>query len=793
MGHLPDFIQDLAIILISAGIFTILFKWLKQPVVLGYILAGFMAGPHLEELLGKIIYEIFGSRGDPIIHYFEKLPSVTDMANISTWAEIGVIFLLFALGLEFSFKKLLNVGGTASIATLINMGSMIVIGYGLGRLLGWGDMDSIFLGGMLSMSSTTIIIKAFSDMGLQKTKFANIVFGMLIVEDLAAIIMMVLLSTIAVSQHVEGGELVMGIFKLLFFIFIWFVVGIYLIPTLFKKLNKYLNDEMLLIISAGMCLGMVLFASSVGFSAALGAFIMGSILAETIESKHIEHLIEPLKNFFGAVFFVSVGMMIDPLVIWEYGGIVILMTAVVLIGRVVFASLGVIAAGQGLKVAIQSGFSLAQIGEFSFIIATLGMSLGVISDILYPIIVAVSVITTFTTPYFIKMSPAVSGYIEKHIPPKWNKLIYGYASSDFKSVNKQNDWRKLLKNILFQVSVYFTLSFAIMLICKTVIIPLITDYIPDVWGAVLSAIITLIAMAPFMRAMIMKKNRSLEFKNLWNDSHFNRGALISLIVLRIALAVMLVSMVLFPLFSTANTLLLLIAFAVTISMILSQGLKKQSRKIEDHFLKNLTRKQRYEDKKAAIPSTVTNDMKSRDIHIEEYEISPNSSIIGKTLLELQFKQRTGVSVISILRGNRKINIPDPNEHIYPYDKLVVSGCDEELQKLTASIENRKAANSYEEVPQHHVCLSQFVIENDSPLIGKSIKESKIREKTETLIIGIERDNDSIINFSSDFVFQENDVLLLAGEMEKLNVFDKNIGTEGSNASSDHMPGGPFVP
>lgn len=776
MGHLPDFIQDLALILISAGIFTILFKWLKQPVVLGYILAGFMAGPHLERLLEKIVYELFGNHGDNIICYLEKLPSVTDMANISTWAEIGVIFLLFALGLEFSFKKLLNVGGTASIATLINMGSMIVIGYGLGKLLGWGDMDSIFLGGMLSMSSTTIIIKAFSDMNLQKTKFANIVFGMLIVEDLAAIIMMVLLSTIAVSQQVEGRELFYSILKLLFFMFMWFIVGIYLIPTLFKKLKKYLNDEMLLIISVGLCLGMVLFASSVGFSAALGAFIMGSILAETIESKHIEHLIEPLKNLFGAVFFVSVGMMIDPLIIWEYGSIVLLMTLVVLIGRVIFASLGVIASGQGLKVAIQSGFSLAQIGEFSFIIATLGMSLGVISDVLYPIIVAVSVITTFTTPYFIKISPSVSNYIEKHIPSKWNKLISGYASSDFKVVNKQNDWEKLLKNILQQVIVYFALSVAIMLICNTVITPFITGNITSVWGALLSAVITLIAMAPFMRAMIMKKNTSQEFKNLWNDSHFNRGALISLIVLRIALAVMLVSIVLFPLFSIANTILLLIAFAVTLSMILSQGLKKSSKKIEAHFLKNLTQKQRYEEKKAAIPSIVTNDMRAKDIHIEEYEISPNSPIIGKSLLELQFKQKTGVSVITILRGNRKINIPNANEHIYPYDKLIVSGCDEELQKLTASIENRKSANCYDEIPQHHISLSQFEIEKDSSLIGKSIKELKIREKTETLIVGIERNNESIVNFSSDFTFLENDVLLLAGEQEKLDVFDKNIHT-----------------
>ena len=779
MGHLPDFIQDLALILISAGIFTILFKWLKQPVVLGYIVAGFIASPHLKELLDVIVQEMFGNQSAPIIDFLSGLPSVTDMANITTWADIGVIFLLFALGLEFSFKKLLHVGGTASIATLINMGSMIVIGYGIGKYLGWGDMDSIFLGGMLSMSSTTIIIKAFSDMNLQKTKFANIVFGMLIVEDLAAILMMVLLSTAAVSKHFEGNELLASILKLVFFMFIWFVVGIFLIPTLFKKLKKYLNDETLLIISTGLSLGMVLFASSVGFSAALGAFIMGSILAETIESKHIEHLIEPLKNFFGAVFFVSVGMMIDPRIILDHGATVLLFTVVVLAGRVIFATLGVIASGEGLKVAIQSGFSLAQIGEFSFIIATLGMSLGVISEILYPIIVAVSVITTFTTPYFIEISPAVSDYIQKHIPPKWNKLISGYASSNYSVVNKQNDWHKLLKKILLQVAIYFTLSFAIMLICKTVVTPLITGHqLFGIWGSIVSAVITLLLMSPFIRAMVVKKNKSSVFKKLWDDSHFNKGVLISLTVLRGALAVSLILMVLIPLFPNATIWLSIIAFAVAVGISLWKGLRKQSKKIEKHFLKNLSQKTVHEEKKAAIPTTVIDNMRAKDIHIEEFEISPNSPVIGKTLQELQFKQRTGVPVITILRGNQKINIPGASECLYPFDRIVVSGCDEDFQQLIGIIENRNAQKNQEEIPSHHISLSQYEVENNSPLIGKTIKELRVRERTETLIIGIEREGESIVNFTANFTFQEEDVLLLAGEEKELNLFEQNIQSEG---------------
>jgi CPA2 family monovalent cation:H+ antiporter-2 len=754
MAHLPDFITDLAVILITAGIVTIIFKWLKQPVVLGYIVAGFLASP-----------------------FISWLPTVTDMVNVHTWAEIGVIFLLFALGLEFSFKKLMDVGGTASIATLINMGSMIIIGYIVGRLLGWSFMDSIFLGGMLSMSSTTIIIKAFNDMNLQKKKFAGIVFGMLIVEDLAAILMMVLLSTLAVSQKFQGAELFDELLKLLFFMLIWFVIGIFLIPTMLKKLKKYLNDETLLIVAVGLCLGMVLFASAVGFSAALGAFIMGSILAETIEVKRIEHLVEPLKNLFGAVFFVSVGMMIDPKIIVEYAGIIVLFTVVVLVGRVIFASLGVIASGQGLKVAIQSGFSLAQIGEFSFIIASLGMSLGVISNTLYPIIVAVSVITTFTTPYFIKMSPGVSDWLEKHIPQKWSKLITGYSASGYKTVNKQNDWNKLLKSILTFVAIYFTISVAIMLTFQKGITPFVLDKVPDIWGKILAAILTLACMAPFMRAIMMKKNRSTEFKNLWQDNNFNRGALISLIVLRVALCVVLVLLVLIPLFPQYTLLMVIIALAFITFTIFFQGFKKQSRKIEARFMENLHSKQKMDERNAAILPTVANDLILKDIHIEEFEVSPLSPSIGKTLKELNFRQKTGVNIITIIRGGKKINIPDGKEYLYPYDKIVISGSDEEIQNFSKYIEEHRQDNhsqTDDNGEYHHISLSQYEVEDESSIIGKTIIELAVREKTECMIIGIDRGDTSITNFTPNFKFEAGDVLWLAGEKDKLNSFEENI-------------------
>ncbi len=609
-------------------------------------------------------------------------------------------------------------------------------------------------------------------MGLQKKKFAGIVFGMLIVEDLAAILMMVLLSTIAVSQHFEGMELLENVAKLLFFMVIWFVVGIYIIPSLLKKFKKHLNDETLLVVAIGMCLGMVLFASAVGFSAALGAFIMGSILAETVEAKHIEHLIEPIKNLFGAVFFVSVGMMIAPDIIVEYAIPILILTFVVLIGRVIFATLGVIASGEGLKVSVQAGFSLAQIGEFSFIIATLGMQLGVISDFIYPIIVAVSVITTFTTPYFIKASTPVYHFLEKKIPSKWEKLLTGYANSSHKTVNLQNDWNTFLKKVLSMVAIYFALALAVFFLCRKFLIPFVIDYIPDIWGHIAAALVTLLLMAPFMGSIMRKYTRIPEAKKLWKDSHFNKGALIALTLFRFALCVALILMVLVPLFPRMTGLLLVISGILAIALAFSEGFKSQSEKLEERFFENLNDKENTEERKKAIERNARNELLSKNIHLEEIEVPQNSQKVGKTLAELNFKQSTGVDIVSIIRGNQKINIPDGNVQIFPFDKLIVAGTDDELQSFMSSLESRKIDENTEAL--HQISLSQFELEEGCSLIGTAIKDSQIREKTDTMIIGMERDGTEIADFSADTILKEGDTLWLAGENNKLNSFVENI-------------------
>src|SRR5688500_6915787 len=424
MGHLPALIRDLALILMSGAIITLLFKRIRQPLVLGYIIAGFLVGP-----------------------YFHLLPTVADKENIETFAEIGVIFLLFSLGLEFSFKKLVRVGGAASITAFVEIIFITGTGFLLGKALGWSTMDSLFLGGMLASSSTTIILRAFDELGVKTKQYARIVFGVLIVEDIVVILLMVMLSTMAVTREFEGTEMIYTVLKLLFFLALWFLAGIFLLPTFLRQAKKLINEETLLILTLGLCLGMVVLATEVGFSAELGAFIMGSIIAETTSAEKVDSLIKPVKDLFGAVFFVSVGMMIDPQAIVQYGGPVIAVTLLTLLGKLFSTTVGALLSGQPLKQSVQVGMSMAQIGEFAFIVATLGLSLGVISDFLFPVAVGASAITTFTTPYLIKYSEPLYLFIESRLPAKWIRGLNNYSSGT-QNIQAESEWRAVIKSYI---------------------------------------------------------------------------------------------------------------------------------------------------------------------------------------------------------------------------------------------------------------------------------------------------------------------------------------------------------
>lgn len=750
MSQLTPLISDLALILICAGIMTLIFKKLKQPLVLGYIVAGFICTPH-----------------------FKFTPSVVDSASIHIWSEIGVIFLLFALGLEFSFKKLMKVGGSAVISACTIIFCMILVGVFVGWTFGWNRMDCIYLGGMLAMSSTTIIYKAFDDMGLRQQRFAGLVLSILILEDILAIVLMVMLSTMAVSQNFEGGEMVYSILKLLFFLILWFVVGIYGIPLFLKRVRKLMSDETLLIVSLALCFGMVYLAALVGFSPAFGAFIMGSILSETIESEHIGKLVSPVKDLFGAIFFVSVGMMVDPAMIVEYKYQILVIVLAVLLGQTIFGTTGVLLSGQPLKTAMQCGFSLTQIGEFAFIIASLGVSLKVTSHFLYPIVVAVSVITTFLTPYMIRLAVPAYNVIDKYMPSRWRRLLDRY-SSGASVANHSNNWKKLVIAIIRIVLIYAVLSIAVTALFLHFIVPLATDMLGDLWGRILGAVLTITAIAPFLRAMIMKKNRSEEFKSLWSDSRFNHAPLISIILLRIVIAIGFIVFIIENLFRASAALMVGIAIIVVCAMILSRFLKKQSIVLERTFVRNLHYKEIQQEYLGEKQPEYAGRLLDRDLHLSDFLIPAESAWAGKTLRELDLGKKYDVHVASIIRGKHRLNIPDGNTCIFPNDLIQVIGTDEQLS-LFASVAE-KAIHTYddEDFGKHEMKLKQFVVAKDSPFVGHSVIECGIRNKYHCLVVGIESAGEDVLRTPQVHMpLKEDDVVWVVGEEDDLNQLSIN--------------------
>ena len=738
MSHLATLINDLALILICAGVMTLLFKKLKQPLVLGYVVAGFLASPHMP-----------------------YTPSVMDTANIQTWADIGVIFLLFALGLEFSFKKIVKVGGAAIIAACTIIFCMILLGITVGTGFGWQRMDSIFLGGMIAMSSTTIIYKAFDDLGMRKKQFTGLVLSVLILEDILAIVLMVMLSTMAVRHNFEGSEMLESIGKLLFFLILWFVVGIYLIPELLKRCRKLMSEETLLIVSLGLCFGMVVMAARTGFSAAFGAFIMGSILAETVEAESIERLVKPVKDLFGAVFFVSVGMMVDPAMIVEYALLIIVITLAVILGQSLFGTLGVLLAGQPLKTAMQCGFSLTQIGEFAFIIASLGVSLHVTSDFLYPIVVAVSVITTFLTPYMIRFAEPASNFVDTHLPVKWKNFLLHYSSGS-QTMNHESLWKKFILALTRITIVYSIVSIAVVALAFRFLVPLFLEHIPGIWGRLLAAVVIILFISPFLRAIMIKKNHSAEFVTLWNDSRGNRAPLVATIVIRILIAVSFVMFVIAGLFKVSVGLLLGVAVLLVTMMILSRQLKKQSIMIERKFFQNL----RYRDMRAEYMGEKKPEyagrLLSRDLHLTDFEVPGESAWAGKTLAELNFGKKYGIHVVSILRGRKRINIPGASVRLFPEDKIQVIGTDEELNQFSSEME-KAAILETDVVEKSEMILRQFRVDAHSIFLGKTMRESGIREQYHCLIVGVERGEETLHAPDPHEPFMEDDVVWIVGE------------------------------
>lgn len=749
MSELPELVQDLALILVVAGFVTLLFKKLKQPLVLGYIVAGFLVSPHMSYTM-----------------------SVVDKDDIQTWADIGVIFLLFSLGLDFSIKKILKMGASPIIAACTIIFSMMVLGIIVGHSFGWKEMDCIFLGGMVAMSSTTIIYKAFSDMGLTQQGFASTVMSVLILEDILAIVMMVMLSTVASGNSPDGVQLLGSIMKIGFFLVLWFVVGLFAIPLFLRSVRKILNSETLLIVSLGFCCLMAVISTQVGFSAAFGAFVMGSILAETVEADKIIRLVDPVKNLFGAIFFVSVGMLVKPDVIVQYAIPILLLVITILVGQALFGTLGYLLGGQTLKNAMRCGFSMAQVGEFAFIIATLGKSLGVISEFLYPVVVAVSVITTFLTPYMIRAAEPCYNVLIKHLPKRWvRRLTHIQTNNAGESASTNNLWKVLMKKMIFNTLIYGILSAAVIAIMFSAALPICRNlsikWTGSHWiGNAVCGFLTILFIAPFLRSIVMKQNHSEAFKALWTDRRINRLPLTATILARVLIALSFIFYICNYLTRFKNALMIAVAVGLLILMLLSRWLKKRSITLERLFIQNLQSRDIEAQKQGKKKPLFANHLIDRDIHIANLELPDDSLWAGKTLYSLKLRNRFGVHISSILRGSKHINIPNGGTILFPGDKLQAIGNDEQLTKLSKAMK-AELQPTITDIEKHEMKLRSFTIFKTSPFIGKTLKDSGIRDEYNCMVVGVDEGQKNLTLITPSRCLQAGDVLWVVGEEKDL--------------------------
>ena len=754
MGSELNLVADLAVILIAAGVFTVISKALKQPVILGYIVAGFLVSPHLG-----------------------LLPAISSVESVDQWSEIGIIFLLFALGLEFSFKKLLKVGSSALITAGTQCLGMMVVGIVAGSAMGWSTMESVFLGGIMSMSSTSIILKAYTDMGLKKKPWSGLLFGSLVVQDLIAVLLMVLLSTLAVSNKFSGSEMVWNLAKLAFFIILWFLVGIYVIPSLLKKSRKYLNDEILLIIAIGLCFGMVTLASAVGFSSALGAFVMGSILAETIEGEHIGHLVSSIKDLFGAIFFVSVGMMIDPAVIGEHWGTILIITIIAMGGILVFSTTGALLAGKSLDTAVHTGFSLAQLGEFSFILASLGVSLGVLREFIYPTVIAVSAITTFTTPYMIKAGEPASKYLHKKLP---GKILARLNTTDEEvssgSAAERSEWKKFISAYLTRILLYGVVIIALLIASKTIFTGILEKIFKDGNPLLLkwiNVVTTLLLMSPFLYGLAIRRGSLSEpVHKLLQEKETNKWPILSMMLFRLFLAVGIILIFISSHFTLSwGAVLLIAAAAIAMLRTLPKFIKLSG--LEERFMTNLNQKEMEDRRQAPVSTSIKDKLSGYDVHLEIVTVSPDSDFVGKRLREMPFRHTTSVNIVKIMRGTQSIIIPRGDEFIYPYDKLLAVGTTDQInafmQMMQESTMSAGHPSAAVEPSDKDFSVESIPVTTESFLYEKTLRELSMRDSG-CMVISVMRDGNIITNPKAEFRFKEGDNVWIAGEKASCNFF-----------------------
>ncbi len=735
-SDLPKLISDLALILILAGVVTILFKKLKQPLVLGYIVAGFLASP-----------------------YMPYTPSVTDEETIKIWSELGVIFLMFSLGLEFSFKKILKNGVSPVLTTMCIMFCMMAAGCGVGKLLGFNSINCVFLGGMLCISSTTIIYKAFADLGLSNKQFAGKVIAVLILEDIFAIVLMAFLSSFAGAGDTSPRDLVYILLRLLFFLLLWFIAGIWLIPTFLRRYAPYINKETLMIVSIGFCFLMVVIAYRMGYSAALGAFVMGSILAETLEAERINSSIDSVKDLFGAIFFVSVGMMVEPAMLIEHWALILLLVVTVIVGIIVFGTLSFLVFGSSLKDALQSSFSMVQIGEFSFIIATMGVTGGFIEDFIYPVIVAVSIITTFLTPYFINISTRFK------LTSKPEKVKKKEKKDEAVPLNIEHAWRSFLFNSLQYALIYGILCLSVIRLMFVSLLMICQKLFTHWFGNIICGAIVLFLLALFLRPIVVSNNGSPESVYIRRQGKVHRALFFLIVLLRLSVATALV----YSVFSTLSPLWwqlhVVLSFVVVVLIVRSKYIRRLSKRMESTFLYNLRRREEVLPQEGNDISYARR-LQGRDLHVAQLALPSHTQWGGKTLSQLNIGVRNGVVVTAVIRDCERYNIPGGRTMLFPHDVIEVAGDDNSIDELKNRIDAE--VDNHVRTSRGIMEIRRMEIHSRSFFDGILIKNSGIREQFHCLIIGKEEKDGMLSVVHGNHTIKCGDVLWVAGEYDDVN-------------------------
>lgn len=715
--HQTVLIEDLAVVLCVAAIVIVLFQKIKQPTVLGYLIAGLIVGP-----------------------YTPPFSLIDDESEIRLLAELGVIFLMFSLGLEFTFDKIKRLGFPAIIIAVVEVFCMLFIGFFSGLWLGWSQYESLLLGAALSISSTTIIIKALEEFHLKRYSFAQLMVGVLLIEDLLAILLLVYVSTTGAQGSVFSWEIVITSLKLLLAISSWFLIGYFAMPFIMRRIQHYINAETLTIISIGLCLFLSAVAAYFEYSTALGAFIMGSILAETPLAHRIETLTLPIRDVFAAVFFVSVGMLIDPNLILAYWEYVLILSLITIVGKILTSGIGALIAGQSVADSIRIGFSMAQIGEFSFIIIGIGSTVKTTDDSIYPIIVAISVITTFTTPYFVHLAMRFSGAANDAIPLAWQTKLKAYREYLYKTEGEERSYQGWSGKNIIRFIINGIIVAIIAVASSQVIIQRFLPVINEQWPfQFLFWLIVFLGMSPFIWAMLFahhpKGNRTFGKILAWIIT-FSELALLVSLYFTFPLLIVPIALILFGIFKLSY-----------------HNLKICYAWFEKNLINNLTKEHEIDEK-------MLQTLAPWDNELARIKIAGSFPYIGQRLEECHLRTSFGINIVAIKRASKTIWLPDAKERLLPEDEIVIVGEKDEIDEFSIFAQRLEESATEISVEQPNVLVQTVCLTPGHLLINKVISDPEVKNALQGLIVGLDRQGQHILNPKPSTKLNEGDVLLV---------------------------------